>query len=164
MEPALLIAEYRAKGVLIDTNLLVLLAVGLYKPDRISTFNRTRQYTLDDFKLVERIVRGFERLVTTPQILAEADNLTRQLPTREHHAIANVIAALIVRLFEVYVPSSDTVKNERYPDLGLTDCTTIAAADNLLVITDDFRLSNVLRYLGHDAINLNHLRPAAWGS
>lgn len=162
MDPARLIAKYRPSGVLLDTNLLVLLVIGLYSQDRISTFKRTVQYTRDDFHLVAGIATTFSRRITTPQILAEVDNLTRQLPGREHAALAAIMSPLIEEQFEIYSPSAVAAHHERYVELGLTDCTTIAAADGVLVITDDFRLSNILGHLGRDAVNLNHLRPFAW--
>ena len=158
MEPSQLIAKYRSKGVLLDTNLMVLLAVGYYKRERISTFKRTDQYTARDFSHVADIMSKFDRRITTPHILAEADNLTRQLPGREHTAVAAIMAPLIEDLFEIYSPSAAAVHHERYSNLGLTDCVSIAASDKILVITDDFRLSNVLSHLGRDAININHIR------
>ena len=162
MEPSQLIAKYRGKGVLLDTNLMVLLAIGLYKRERISSFKRTDKYTARDFSLVTDIMNKFERRITTPHILAETDNLTRQLPGREHNAVAAILAPLIENLFEIYSPSVTAVRHERYSTLGLTDCVTIAAADEILVITDDLRLSNILSHLGRDAININHIRTLNW--
>lgn len=158
MEPLQLIAKCRGKGVLLDTNLMVLLAVGYYNIARIASFKRTNQYTADDFSLVHRIVAQFERRVTTPQILAETDNLTRQLPAREHSAVAGVMARLVERLFEISLPSAEAVRHPRYPLLGLTDCVTIACAIDSLVITDDLILFSILSHLGRDAININHIR------
>ncbi len=158
MEPLELIAKYRNKGVLLDTNLMVLLAVGHYKLERISSFKRTDKYTVDDFALVSRILANFERRITTPHILAEADNLMRQLPNWECGPVAAVMTRLIENIFEIYSPSLDAARNERYSILGLTDCVTLAVAKEVLVITDDFPLSNVLSHLGRDAININHLR------
>jgi hypothetical protein len=162
MDPAQLMQSYLAKGVLIDTNLLVLLAVGLYRPDRISTFNRTRQYTVEDFDLVANAVNRFNRRVTTPHILAEADNLTRQLSRRERSTVSIIMARLISDSFEIYSPSADAVRHDQYSNLGLTDTVTIAASKDVLVITDDFPLSNVLSHLGRDAININHFRNYIW--
>lgn len=158
MEPLQLIAKYRNKGVLLDTNLMVLLVVGLYKRERISSFKRTDQYTASDFSLVVDLMATFERRITTPHILAETDNLTRQLPSREHSAVSAVLAPLIESHFEIYSPSAAAARHEKYSNFGLTDCVTIAAADGVLVITDDFRLCNVLSHLGRDAININHIR------
>lgn len=162
MNPAQLITKYQNKGILLDTNLMVLLGIGLYKRERISSFKRTIQYTEDDFSLVARVVGRFDRRVTTPHILAEADNLMRQLPAREHRAVAAIMAPLVESLFESYSPSAPAMRNEKYLTLGLTDCVTIAAADEILVITDDFPLSNILSHLGRDAININHIRTLTW--
>lgn len=158
MDPAQLVAKYRRKGVLLDTNLMVLLAIGLYKRERIPSFKRTDQYTESDFDLVARIVANFERRITTPHILAETDNLTRQLPAREHRAVAAIMAPLVEKLFEIYSPSAAAMRHQRYSTLGLTDCVTIACAADVLVITDDLTLSNILSHLGRDAININHIR------
>lgn len=158
MEPLELIAKYRGKGVLLDTNLMVLLAIGSYKRERISSFKRTDKYTTRDFSLVIGILGQFEQRITTPHILTETDNLTRQLPTHEHAAIAATMARLIDALFEVRLPSADAARHPRYAHLGLADCMTIAAAEDVLVLTDDFRLANVLSHLGRDAVNINHLR------
>ena len=162
MEPRQLIEKYRTSGAVVDTNLLVLLAVGLYRPARISTFNRTRQYTQEDFDLLRRLVSLFHRRIVTPHILAEADNLARQLPTNEHHAVAASMRHLIATSFEVYCPSSAAAEHERFPLIGLTDCTIVSASTKALVITDDLRLSAILLHLGHDAININHIRTLGW--
>ena len=158
MEPSQLIAKYRSKGVLLDTNLMVLLAVGLYKRDRISSFKRTDQYTARDFNLVADIMGKFERRITTPHILAEADNLTRQLHAREHRAVAAIMVPLVENLFEIYSPSAAAMRHQRYSTLGLTDCVTIACTTDILVITDDLTLSSILSHLGRDAINIDHIR------
>jgi hypothetical protein len=47
-----LIGKHRSKGVLVDTNLLVLLLVGLVNKRRIRRFKRTRDFTPADFDLL----------------------------------------------------------------------------------------------------------------
>jgi hypothetical protein len=153
-----LLQKYRAKGLLIDTNLLVLLAVETYKRGRITTFKRTFQYTLDDFALLVCVLGKFERRIVTPNILTEADNLARQLPEAEHEAVAVAMADLVAQFFEQYRPSIDVVHADRFARLGLTDCVTVSFSNDVLVMTDDFRLSNTLLKLGRDAININHIR------
>jgi hypothetical protein len=41
----------------------------------------------------------------------------------------------------------------------MTDCAILEASAELLVLTDDFRLSNILMRLGRDTLNINHIRP-----
>lgn len=154
--------KYRSKGVLIDTNLLLLLAVSSYSLQRILTFKRTQKYTLDDLDFMFRLTRFFERRFTTANILTEVDNLIRQLPDWEHDAAATSLSELIISSFEIYVPAADIVQYQSYVDLGLIDCATIASAAGRLVVTDDFLLSNTLSNLGRDCVNINHIRSVDW--
>ena len=62
-----LIAKHRANGLLIDSNLLVLLLVGRTNPARIANCNRTSSYDVVAYELLERFVAVFDRKLTTPQ-------------------------------------------------------------------------------------------------
>jgi hypothetical protein len=158
MYPNDLFEKYRTKGVLIDTNLLLLVAIGTYDAARILSWKRTQRYTLDDYALMLRILEFFQRRVTTPNILTEVDNLARQLPEAEHEAISAVLFQLISTSFEVYAQSAIVTQTPMYPVVGLTDCVTMSSADEVLVLTDDFELSNRLASIGRDALNINHIR------
>ena len=65
-----LIEKHRSKGVLIDTNLLVLLLVGLVNKRRILDFKRTQNFTIEDFDILLRLVNWFGKLFTTPHVLS----------------------------------------------------------------------------------------------
>jgi hypothetical protein len=126
------------------------------------------------------LIGCFSRRVTTPNILTEVHNLTRQLPDREHNAVARVLARIVGEMFEVYVPSRIASTHARYADLGLTDTITLVASSNprefsvvapadpseaslaesdeILVVTDDFSLWARLSQMGKDALNINHIR------
>jgi rRNA-processing protein FCF1 len=159
MYPDQLLAKYKTKGILVDTNLLLLVAVGTYAPQRILTFKRTQQYTLDDYAMILRILERIDRRVTTANILTEVDNLARQLPEVEHFAISEAIFKIVSSSFEVYKPSIEVTQTDVYPRMGLADCVTMAAAvDDVLVLTDDFVLSNRLASIGCDVLNINHIR------
>jgi hypothetical protein len=49
-----LIEKHRSKGVLVDTNLLVLLLVGSINKRRIPEFKRTQSFTIEDFHNASR--------------------------------------------------------------------------------------------------------------
>lgn len=153
---------YRSKGVLVDTNILVLLAVGTYQIRRIKTFNRTKAYSVEDFRLVSHLVCSFDRRITTPHILAEAHSLARQLDKREYEGLAAAFRKLIDEMFEVHVPATEVALGKIYPRLGLTDSAILKASDGVLVLTDDQSLSLALEGLGRHAININHIRTDYW--
>jgi hypothetical protein len=158
MYPQAVFEKYKFKGVLVDSNLLLLLAVGLYNPARITSFKNTQKYTADDYGLMLRILVFFERRVTTPNILTEVDNLARQLPENEHEAISAALFQLVANSFEVYTKSDTVTQTPLYAAVGLTDCVTMNSAEEVLVLTDDFVLSNRLADIGRDALNINHIR------
>jgi rRNA-processing protein FCF1 len=156
--PDTLFQKYKSKGILIDTNLLLLVAIGAYDAQRILTFKRTQEYTLEDYALMLRILEFFERRITTPNILTEVDNLARQLPEKEHNAISQVLSDIVQYSFEIHVPSTTATQTLEYALVGLADVITISVSTEVLVLTDDFPLSNRLASAGRDVLNINHIR------
>ena len=65
-----------ASGLLVDTNLLVLIAVGGVNRNRIETFKRTSRYTKADYDYLLRVLGTFKTPYTVPHVLAEVSNLT----------------------------------------------------------------------------------------
>lgn len=62
--------------LLIDTNVLVRFAVGSVNRQRIETFKRTRQYTVQDLNLLVGLLSRWRSHYTVPHVLAEVSNLT----------------------------------------------------------------------------------------
>ena len=64
--------------LLVDTNMLVLFAVGRVNRGRIETFKRTRKFASRDFDLLLRVLGRWRTgtLYTVPHVLAEVSNLT----------------------------------------------------------------------------------------
>jgi hypothetical protein len=154
---SLLAQKYRDKGVLIDTNLLLLIAVGNYNRAIISKFKRTAKFTVDDFDLITQILKFFKTKVSTPNILTEVDNLARQLPSNEYRAISAALRELIANTFERYVPAIEASQSNLYPQLGLTDSIIVEYPTDILIVTDDFSLYQRLER-NRDVININHIR------
>lgn len=71
----LLIEKHRANGLLIDTNILLVLLVGRTNRHRIPECKRTQSYTADEYELLERLVSQFKTVITTPHLLTEVSNL-----------------------------------------------------------------------------------------
>ena len=154
-----LIERYRSSGILVDTNLLLLYFVGSFDPNLISTFKRTTAFTSEDFVLLNRLLREFRRVVTTPNILTEVNSLSNQLPEHIKQRYFPLFARGIMLLEEIYTPSRDIAVRREFVAFGLTDTGIFhSAANEYLILTQDFRLSQVLAARGIDVINFNHLR------
>jgi hypothetical protein len=160
-----LLRRYRRKGLLVDSNLLLLYFVGAYDPARISTFKGTysRGFNENDFNLLAKVITQFEKIVTTPNILTEVSNLSNQLRSDEKRSYYGDFARQTRLLYEHYTASKEISVLRHFADFGLTDSGIIKLAKgNFLVLTDDFKLAGYLQNEGIDAINFNHVR--SWGS
>lgn len=155
-----LVQKYRSRGVLVDTNLLLLYCVGKYEPDRIARFKRSSGFTADDYDLLVALLSNFQRIIATPNILTEVSNLLGQLGEPAKTACLSVFAEEIAIIDEQYIPSDTVAQTEVYRRLGLTDAGIHSLAQgNYLVLTEDVALDCSLRTTGVDVLNLNHLRP-----
>jgi hypothetical protein len=159
-----LVSAYRGKGLLVDSNLLLLYFVGSYDPARISTFKGTsaKGFREDDFNLLIKLVGRFEKIVTTPNILTEVSNLSNQLRRDEKQTYYADFASQVQTLTEHYTESKEISRLPHFADLGLTDSGIMKLArGSFLVLTDDGPLFGYLQNVGIDAINFNHVRD--WG-
>ncbi len=159
-----LLQRYRTKGLLVDTNLLLLYFVGRYDTDRISSFKRTRSFNEDDFLLLASILGFFDKVVVTPNILTEVNSLSNQLPENIKPTYYAEFAQCIDALEEHYVSSSELARTKHFHRFGLTDAGIVNLVQgSYLVLTDDLRLASYLQGLGVDVINFNNIRSINWG-
>lgn len=158
-----LLNRYWNKGILIDTNILLLLIVGSSNRKRISQFKRTEQFIPEDYDLLIKLIHLFPKIITTPNILTEVNSLTNQIGEQERSKCFAIFAQLISEIDEFTLSSQDIVKNNGFIKFGLTDCGIVEVSKNqYLVLTDDFKLFNYLQKLGIDSINFNDLRVYLW--
>jgi rRNA-processing protein FCF1 len=157
-----LIEKHRSKGVLVDTNLLVLHLVGKVNKNRISSFKRTQSYNAEDFELLERLLGHFGKLVTTPHVLTQVSDLAT-LQGKELSAIRALFKIEVEVMEERYDESRELVRDVSFERLGLTDAAiTTLCHGNVLVLTSDLDLWNALQKRGVDSLNFNHVRPLGW--
>jgi hypothetical protein len=159
-----LIEKHRGKGVLVDTNLLVLLLVGEVNPSRISRFKRTEGYTVDDFLMLKDLLQWFgPPLVSTPHVLSQVSDLT-DLPREEGIAIRLLFRSVAsARIEETYDTARDLVAHPLFDRFGLGDAAVAAVCQRkIVVLTADVQLQIALERTGLDAINFNHVRQMRW--
>jgi hypothetical protein len=158
-----LLQRYRSRGVLVDTNILLLFVVGAFDRGQIGRFKHTRQFVTEDFDLLVRLLGRFERIVTTPNILTEVSNLSGHLPDNLKAACYAEFGRRIAVLDEQYAPSGIVVGESPFAKLGLTDTSILhLSRGKYLVLTEDATLYVFLGAAKVDALNFNHLRPLAW--
>jgi hypothetical protein len=161
-----LIGEYRTNGILLDTNLLLLLFIGLAAPDRVQSFKRTKNsgFTESEFSLLQEFLATFSRVVTTPHILTETNHFIRAGFYGEVCQSALRIMAEAVQSFKERRPESkNLVQTDFFYRFGLTDSAILdLPPKKYLVLSTDAPLVIALQKKGVDAINFNHLRQQNW--
>ncbi|MGB3571592.1 MAG: PIN domain-containing protein [Phormidesmis sp.] len=155
-----LLQQYFSKGLLVDTNILLLFFVGSVSRERINRFRRTEQFSSLDYDLLVDLFRRFKVIATTPNILTEISNLINQLDEPDRSECYKVFASGIAFLEETYLPSRDVASSYwPFSKYGLTDCGIAELAQNkYLVLTDDLRVTRYFNDRGIDTVNFNNLR------
>jgi hypothetical protein len=147
-------------NIILDSNLLLLWIVGVASQKYIYMHRRLREYSIEDFVLLKKILSSADRIVVTPNILTETSNLAGYIaePARMH--IYQMLRALIDGpLEEQHIVSKQAVARDEFLCIGLTDSAILEMATSshvLLTVDLDLYLA-ALRH-GIKAENFNHRR------
>lgn len=149
----------RLNGLLVDTNLLVLLVIGSVNRDRIARFKPTTDYSPADWDLLIGILEQISQRYAIPHVLAEVSTLS-DMKGPEIEVARIVLRNLIGQMLGLKIASAEACSNPLYLRLGLTDA-AIAQAGKLQgcsVLTNDSGLYAALANEGSFVALFNHLR------
>ncbi|WP_432340126.1 hypothetical protein [Yersinia enterocolitica] len=152
-----------AKSVLLDTNLLVVLVVGLLDPSIIGTHKRTKNYTPEDFLSLQSALDNYQELWITSQSVAEASNLLRYTNADQAEKLLTILSKLVSSHRESNMSSRGIFETACVLKLGVTDAGLAKKSKrvtNLLTADLDLYLEVSERF--NNAINFNHIRTGAW--
>ena len=147
-------------GVFVDSNLLVLLVVGSVGRDLIAKHRRLREYTADDYDILDKLLRPVDQVFVTPNTLTEASNLLGLHADPERSRFFDMLRFFIQRSEEVVVTSVEASSNDEFRRLGLTDAAlleVITAEAPLLTVDLDLYLAASKKEAA-SAINFTHHR------
>lgn len=149
----------RMNGLLVDTNLLVLMVVGTVNRERIPYFKRTSSYTPVDWDLLAGILEQISHRYTLPHVLSEVSGLT-DLKGPELGVARITLRKLISLLQEIPMPSGEACADPVYLRLGITDAAIAAAArqNGCSVLTNDSGLYTALSADGLHVVMFDHIR------
>ena len=155
-----LFQKYSRKGILVDTNILLLWIIGLVDRNYIKKFKRTAdRFTVDDFDLIFQLFNRFQVKVTTTSILTEVSNLMGQINERFKADYFDTFSEVINLADERLLMSSEVSDSPEFRKFGLTDSVIARVArGNYLVLTDDLPLYHYLSNVEIDVINFNYIR------
>ncbi|MGA2854118.1 MAG: hypothetical protein ABSE90_08315 [Verrucomicrobiota bacterium] len=157
--------KHQGRGALLDTNLLLLLFVGVADQKLIVSFKRTRSlgFSIGDFELLQRVVRFLgDKVTTTPHILAETSNYIFQLGRPSLLCVLEKAAMMIEGFSELYAEACELTKRGEFMTHGLTDTGILEAGKNgSLIISVDYDLVAYASKSNLGAVNFNHIRKLA---
>ena len=159
-----LCGKHVGKSVLLDTNLLLVLLMGAFDPHLLGSFKRVSGYRQGDYDLLVRFLRSFTVLLTTPHILTEVSNLAGHLPDGiksdwfRSFGLFLQSQSAVPALVESWTPAGELAATPHFSAFGIADAGISALSNGALVVTEDHRLSGVLRKRGVTALNFADLR------
>ncbi len=156
--------KYVDRGILVDSNLLLLLVIGLLDRTLVPRFKRTCQFAQEDYDTLSNYLRLFSCRVTTPNNLTEVSNLARQIGKKRAEKMFSVVFPNFIGILdERYIDSRSVTQDDLFPKLGLTDTAILhLVRGKYLLLTDDLQLSGVYEKTGGDVVNFNHIRTYNW--
>ena len=153
------VRKYHNKGLLIDTNLLLMLFIGSIMD--VSKFKRTKKgFKQSHYDLLLAFTLKFKYIITTPNILTEVSNLAGN---------SNIYGKIRTDFFQEFtnhltIYPEKYIKSQSIPEeiihkYGLTDAGIIhLVKDKYLLLTDDFPLKGFAEKKNIDVINFTNIR------
>ncbi|MBV8782531.1 MAG: hypothetical protein JO353_14130 [Phycisphaerae bacterium] len=147
------------RSLILDTNLLLLLAVGTFDINLVGR-KRLDIFLRDDFELLRDLLDTSSRWLTTPHVLAELNNLADQCVPRSQHDVFRQFLGQFFEWFdERWLQTQELSNTAAFRRLGLTDAAVVQLADSqTLVLSVDLELCSLLWGRGINAQNFHHLR------
>lgn len=145
------LGRHRRRGLLLDSNLLLLYVIGRTDRRLVRSFKRTQGFTDADVRLLFGLATFFDTLVTTPHVLTEINGLTNVLTEARKPNVRARLALDVPTWDERHVPASSLTGTAAFMGLGLTDAALAALAQapgGPFVLSTDGALVQLIRGAG----------------
>ena len=161
-----IIAECSRNGILLDTELLLLLSVGVFKSSLIEKSKITNKYSVNDFKMLANIAIQYKPLYVSPQVLAEFSNHSDRLGSSVIREFYKSIEKILKEQFEVYIPKDVIIEEDYLSALGFADVSMLKVCEEkgCVLFTADLQLEGICRAKGLNVVNFNHIIGTKWFS
>jgi rRNA-processing protein FCF1 len=136
------------RDVIIDTNILILFLAGQINENRIKNYTRNSLYTKEDYYLLLNILSNYDRIITSPNILTEVDNILNRLTGEDKYRYLILIKAIYKQTIEKYIRTETVSQNWYFDTLGITDSAILMMAkESELLISGDSSLCDYAKSL-----------------
>lgn len=140
-------ARALARGaVLLDSNLLIVVFVGFWRPAAIGRRATGDEYDERDFRFLSRLVDVAAEWILTPHLLTEVDNRIDKLRAPGSSECRGVTARVLATRRELRPRAVRVMEEECFPRLGIADSAIVHVArrHSCAVLTSDAALHREL--------------------
>ena len=144
----------------LDSNLVLLFAVGRAERGLVTVHKRLRPYSEADYELLQGFLAVTEKVTTTPNIMTEVSNIASfGIVEPALSRINSSVKGLAAAFDETYKPSGELTVLPEFDRLGLADCPLLAILDHRTrLLTADTLLYLAALDRGFEAINFDDAR------
>lgn len=149
-----------ASRVILDANMLLLLAYGSVCRSSLGKKRRVREYVPQDYELTLDLVSRFRQVVVTPNVVTECSDLFGdESDEKEKLWLKEFVKNGEMVRVEEYVPSREAVGLRQYDYLGVADCSLLSLVDpDTVLLTADAKLYYEAAKITPFCMNFNHWR------
>lgn len=145
--------------VFVDSNAFIILIIGLMDLNLLATHKRTSIYEAKDFETLLAFIESFDKIITTPHVLTEVDNLLNDFSGNQKYPYIKTITELVKLTSEKYIRSIDVIDDHHFFELGLSDSIILHLRSEYdLLITADSNLSDHAKSLNILVLDLVEYR------
>ncbi|MDR0564201.1 MAG: hypothetical protein LBG78_04610 [Azoarcus sp.] len=129
------------RDVLVDTNVFILFLAGQINENRIEQYSRNSLYTKEAYYFLLNLLFKFDRIITSPNILTEVDNILNRVSGDDKHKYLELVKKIYKQTVEKYIKTVDVSQNYFFDTLGVTDSSILMMAQECdLLISGDSTL------------------------
>jgi rRNA-processing protein FCF1 len=136
------------KTIVIDTNTLVLYLLCSTNVNYLKSHDRLNAFDKNDFIYIDGILKTFDRVITTPNVWTEVDDLcTNTIKGDDKYIYICIIKKLVNDFIEIYTPTKKLSENHNaFYNLGFADTGLLELSiEHKNLITTDSKLSDFAR-------------------
>jgi hypothetical protein len=136
------------RDVIIDTNIFILFLAGQINENKIKNYTRNSLYTKEDYYLLINILSNYDRIITSPNILTEVDNILNRITGEDKYKYLLLVKTIYKQTIEKYIRTETISQNWYFDTLGITDTAILMMAkESELLISGDSSLCDYAKSL-----------------
>jgi hypothetical protein len=136
------------REVIIDSNIFILFLAGQINENKIERYTRNSLYTKDDYYFLLNILADYDKIITSPNILTEVDNILNRITGEDKYKYLVLAKTIYKQTIEKYIETEIVAQNWFFDSLGITDASILMMAkDCELLISGDSSLCDYAKSL-----------------